>query len=57
METNQIKLLSALAKKLKSERRDKEKAIASLQKAKILNSKGDFNKNYSNLEKIIVSNQ
>lgn len=55
MESNQIKLLSALAKKLKGENKDKEKAIASLQSAKILDRKGDFTKQYSNLEKIVVS--
>ncbi|MFZ1456578.1 MAG: hypothetical protein WAT46_11100 [Saprospiraceae bacterium] len=57
MESNQIKLLSALAKKLKGENKDKEKAIASLQSAKILDRKGDFTKQYSNLEKIVVSTQ
>ena len=55
MESNQIKLLSALAKKLKGENKDKEKAIASLQSAKILDRKGDFTKQYSNVEKIVVS--
>lgn len=55
MESNQIKLLSALAKKLKFENNDKEKAVASLQSAKILDKDGKFTKPYRNLEKVILS--
>ncbi len=57
MESNQLKLLSALAKRLKVEKKDKETAIASLQSAKILDKNGSFTKQYSNLEKIAVSTQ
>jgi hypothetical protein len=55
MESNQIKLLSALAKKLKFENNDKVKAVASLQSAKILDKDGKFTKPYRNLEKVILS--
>jgi len=57
MESNQIKLLSALAKKLKSEKKDKTKAVASLQSAKILDKNGSFTKQYRNLEKVVLSTQ
>ncbi len=57
METNQIKLLSALAKKLKAENNNKAKAVASLQSAKILGKDGKFTKPYRNLEKVILSAQ
>jgi len=55
MESNQIKLLSALAKKLKSEEKNKAKALTSLQAAKILDKKGRFTKPYRNLEKVVLS--
>ena len=40
MEVNQIKLLSSLAKKLESEKKDRAQIVASLQSAKILTKKG-----------------
>lgn len=55
MESNQIKLLSALAKKLKSEEKNKAKALTSLQSAKILDKNGRFTKPYKNLEKVVLS--
>jgi len=53
METNQIKLLSDLAKRIKSEKQDKSTVIQSLQNAKILTKEGNLTGNYSNLNKVI----
>jgi hypothetical protein len=54
MESNQIKLLYKLAKKLKSQENDKTKALSSLQSAKILDKNGRFTKPYRNLEKVVL---
>jgi len=54
MESNQIKLLYELAKKLKSQENDKAKALTSLQSAKILDKRGRFTKPYRNLEKVVL---
>ena len=55
MKTNQIKLLTSLAKEIKTKNKDKAKALATLQSAKILTKKGNFSKKYSNLNRIVVS--
>jgi hypothetical protein len=55
MESIQIKLLYALAKKLKSQENNKAKALISLQSAKILDKNGRFTKPYRNLEKVVLS--
>ncbi len=55
MESNQIKLLIALAKRIKSEKKDRSQAIASLQSAKILDKDESFTKPYRNLEKAVLS--
>jgi hypothetical protein len=57
MESIQIKLLYALAKKLKSQENNKAKALISLQSAKILDKNGRFTKPYQNLEKVVLSTQ
>lgn len=54
MEENQIKLLSTLAKKLKSEKKDRSKAIESLQSAKILTRNENFTGRYKNLDKVFT---
>jgi hypothetical protein len=54
METNQIKLLKNLAKKIKAEQSSKEDALKTLQSAKILDKKGNFTKNYSNLRRVFI---
>ena len=54
MESNQIKLLLELAKKIKSEKKDKEKVIASLQSAKILTPSVNFTVHYNSLKKVFV---
>lgn len=55
METNQIKLLSNLAKRIKSEKQDKSAVIRSLQNAKILTKEGNLTGNYRNLDKVVSS--
>ncbi|HRB72053.1 hypothetical protein [Flavobacterium sp. WV_118_3] len=54
METNQVKLLTSLAKKIKSEKKDRAKVVASLQSAKILTKKENFTGHYSNLKKVVA---
>ena len=55
METNQIKLLSSLAKKIKSEKKDKATVIASLNSAKILTKSGNFTAHYKNLKRAVAA--
>ncbi len=55
METNQVKLLETLAKKIKSEKRDKAQIIASLHAAKILTKQGNFTNKFSNLSKVVTT--
>lgn len=53
MESNQIKLLSTLAKKIKSEKKDRAKIVITLKSAKIITKDGNFTKHYSNLKKVV----
>ena len=53
MEANQIRLLIRLAKKIKSEKKDRAKIVTSLQSAKILTKKENFTNHYSNLKKVV----
>mgnify|MGYP007089158887 CR=1 FL=1 len=55
METNQVKLLTSLAKRIKSEKKDRSKVVASLQSAKILTKNENLTGHYSNLKKIVSS--
>ena len=55
MDTNQIKLLSSLAKKIKAEKQDKSAIIHSLAQAKILTKSGNFTGNYKNLKRVSSS--
>jgi hypothetical protein len=55
MEPNQVKLLSSLAKRIKSEKKDRSKVVASLQSAKILTKNENFTGHYSNLKKAVSS--
>jgi len=57
MEENQIKLLATLAKKIKSEEKDRTKVLASLQSAKILTKGGNFTHHFKNLNKVFVSDK
>lgn len=54
METNQVKLLASLAKKIKTEKKDRAKVVASLQSAKILTKNEKFTNKYSNLNKVVL---
>jgi hypothetical protein len=53
MENNQVKLLTSLAKKIKSRAKDRNAIVGSLKSAKILTSKENFTKPYSNLKKVV----
>ncbi|MGG7468059.1 hypothetical protein [Chryseobacterium arthrosphaerae] len=53
MENNQVKLLKALAKSIKTEKKDRAKALSSLQSAKILTKKENFTGAYSNLKRVV----
>jgi len=54
MAANQIELLTALAKTIKTETKDRAKIIASLQSAKILTKGENFTRRYSNLKKVVT---
>ena len=54
MEANQIKLLKDLAKKIKSEKKDRTTVVASLQSAKILTKGENFTGHLKNLEKVFA---
>lgn len=55
MEAKQIKLLTILAKKIKSSNKNKEDVVASLQDAKILTKAGNLTGKYDNLKKFVVA--
>lgn len=55
METNQVKLLASLAKKIKSEKKERNKVVASFQSAKILTKSENFTGHYSHLGKVVLS--
>ncbi len=52
MATKQVKLLAALAKRIKSEEKDKARVIATLQSAKILTKEKNFTGHLKNLNKV-----
>jgi len=54
MQENQVKLLTSLAKKIKSEKKDRAQIIATFQSAKILTKKENFTSHYSNLKKVVA---
>lgn len=53
MEANQVELLVSLAKRIKSEQKDRDRVVATLQSAKILTKKENFTGHYSNLKKFL----
>lgn len=55
--TDQIKLLNTLAKKIKSENKDRGEVVSSLQSAKILTKNENFTGYYTHLNKIIITNK
>lgn len=52
MESNQLKLLTDLAQKIRTAKKDKRKILASLQSAKILTKQGNFTSQYRHLSKV-----
>ena len=54
MEANQVKLLATLAKKIKSEEKDRTKVVTSLQSAKILTKSENFTGHFKNLNKVFA---
>jgi hypothetical protein len=54
MESTQIALLMVLARKIKAEKKDKKRAVASLRTAKILTKNGNFTIHYSSLSKVVT---
>ncbi len=52
MEEKQIQLLKALAKKIKSEKKERTLVIASLQSAKILTKGENFTGHLKNLDRV-----
>jgi len=52
MESNQLKLLIELAKRISSERKDRAAVVASLQSAKILTKNQNISTHFKNLDKI-----
>ncbi|HHU34500.1 MAG TPA: hypothetical protein GXZ49_04635 [Bacteroidetes bacterium] len=57
MELKQIALLTDLAKNANSEKKDKEKVVATLQSAKILTKSGNFTSYFSNLSRVANSSK
>lgn len=55
MEEKQIKLLRALAKKIKSEKKDRKLVVTSLQSAKILTKGENFTGHLKNLDRVFSS--
>ena len=54
MAKDQVQLLKELAEELKSEPKDKDKALATLVAAKILTKKGHFTRHYPNLKRVVA---
>jgi hypothetical protein len=57
MESKQIALLTALAKKTRSEKKDKKRVVATLQSAKILTKSGNFTSYFGNLNRVANSSK
>lgn len=57
MESNQVKLLALLAKKIRSEKKDKTKIVGTLKSAKILTNSGNFTNHYPNLKKLVSASK
>lgn len=57
MESTQITLLAVLAKKIKTEKKDRARIVASLQSAKILTKNGNFTGHYSSLNKVVTNSK
>jgi hypothetical protein len=54
MESTQIALLTVLAKKIKTEKKDRIRVVKSLHSAKILTRNGNFTIHYRSLSKVVT---
>jgi N-glycosylase/DNA lyase len=54
MEERQLKLLKALAKKIRSEKKERADVVASLQSARILTKNENFTCHLKNLDKVFA---
>ena len=57
MEEKQMKLLKALAKKIKSEKKERTVVVASLQSAKILTKSENFTGHLKNLDRVFATSE
>lgn len=57
MPTDQIKLLSALAKEIKTEKKERGKVVAVLQSAKILTKQENFTGKFNNLQRVVSTSK
>ncbi len=57
MDETQLKLLKALAKKIKSEKKERTDVLASLRSAKILTKGENFTSHLKNLDKVFTANK
>ncbi len=57
MESKQITLLTVLAKKIRTEKKDKARVVATLRSAKILTKGGNFTTHFSTLNKLVTSSK
>ena len=55
MEEKQLQLLKALAKKIKSEKKERTLVVASLQSAKILTKRENFTGHLKNLDRVFAT--
>ena len=57
MSNNQAKLLSTLAKKIRSQPKDRKQIVVTLTSAKILTKEENFTNHYSNLKKVVSTSK
>lgn len=57
MPTDQIKLLDALAKEIKAEKKERGKVVAVLQSAKILTRQENFTGKFNNLQRVVSTSK
>ncbi|MCF8284329.1 MAG: hypothetical protein K9I48_05075 [Sphingobacteriales bacterium] len=54
MASVQVKLLTSLARDIRTEQKDRKTAVTSLQSAKILTKSENLTSNFSNLNRVVV---
>lgn len=55
MASMQIKLLTSLARDIRTEQKDRKTAVTTLQSAKILTKSENLTGNFSNLNKVVIN--